>query len=199
MSDYTPHIDSAQWTRLKQGDPQALGYFYDRYVDKLFSTATRMTSNRELAKDALQEVFIEIWNYRETLSDVSHIQSYLVKVLRNIVLKKIKKEGQTSYTLVPETLLSSEQSVEEIIISSDIDREKKSRLSRALSNLTSRQKLILELRFNEGLSYEQIADRLSMNYQSVNNLAFRTIHSLRRHMITAVSLLYCFVFPFLHR
>ena len=199
MSEYTPHIDSTQWTRLKHGEPEALGYFYDRYVDKLFATAIRITNNRELAKDALQEVFIEIWNYRETLSDVSHIQSYLVKVLRNIVLKKIKKESLTGYTLAPETLLSSEQSVEESIVSADIEKEKKNRLSRALTNLTSRQKLILELRFTEGLSYEQIADRLSMNYQSVNNLAFRTIHSLRRHMVTVVSGLCFIVLPFLDR
>ncbi len=196
MPENSPHIDPAQWARLKQGDPQALGYFYDRYADKLFSAATRMTNNRELAKDALQEVFIEIWNYRETLSDVNHIQSYLVKVLRNIVLKKIRKESLTGYSLVPESLLSSEQSVEEIMITADIDREKRSRLYRALANLTSRQKLILELRFNEGLSYEQIADRLSMNYQSVNNLAFRTIHSLRRQMITASILFIFFILPF---
>jgi len=184
------NIDAVYWTRLKQGDPEALGYLYDRYVDKLFLAASRITNNRELAKDALQEVFIELWNYRETLSDVNHSQSYLVKVLRSILLKKLKKESATSPFRAEESLVSSEQSMEDIIISSDTDREKKSKLHRALSNLTSRQKLILELRFYEGLSYEQIADRLSMNYQSVNNLAFRTILSLRRQMYIGLLLFY---------
>jgi RNA polymerase sigma-70 factor (ECF subfamily) len=184
------NIDAVYWTRLKQGDPEALGYLYDRYVDKLFLAASRITNNRELAKDALQEVFIELWNYRETLSDVNHSQSYLVKVLRSILLKKLKKESATSPFRAEESLVSSEQSVEDIIISSDTDREKKGKLHRALSNLTSRQKLILELRFYEGLSYEQIADRLSMNYQSVNNLAFRTILSLRRQMYIGLLLFY---------
>ncbi len=57
-----------------------------------------------------------------------------------------------------------------------------------MSNLTSRQILILKLRFYEGLSYEQIADKLSMNYQSVNNLAFRTIMRLRQNMYSLILL-----------
>jgi RNA polymerase sigma-70 factor (ECF subfamily) len=183
MSAKTAHIDTSYWARLKKGDPQALGYFYDTYADKIFVTALRMTPDRELAKDALQEVFIEIWNYRNTLGDVMHTQSYLIKVMRSILLKKLKKESQYSPHAVVDTLVSAEESIEEIIVSSDIDKEKKGRLKVALSNLTNRQKQVLEMRFNEGLSYEQIADKLSMNYQSVNNLAFRTIHRLRSQLL----------------
>lgn len=103
MSAKTAHIDSSYWARLKKGDAQALGYFYDNYADKVFISALRMTTDRELAKDALQEVFIEIWNYRNTLGDVMHTQSYLVKVMRSILLKKLKKESQYSAYSVPET------------------------------------------------------------------------------------------------
>ena len=190
MIDKTPYIDRVYWNRLKKGDVQALGYFYDRYIDRLFIAAMRVTDNRELAKDALQEVFIELWNYRNTLGDIAHSHSYLVKVMRSILLKKLKKENLISHTLVEESLVFSEQSMEEIIISSDIDKEKKTRLYRALSNLTNRQKLVLEMRFYQGLSYEQIADKLSMNYQSVNNLAFRTILRLRNQLHILLPLIY---------
>ena len=188
MSAKSANIDSAYWNRLKKGDPQSLGYLYDTYADKLFMAALRMTNDRELAKDALQEVFIEIWNYRNTLGDVVHTQSYLVKVMRSILIKKLKKESLISHFTVADSLVSAEGSMEDIIISSDIDKEKKNRLRLALANLTNRQKQVLEMRFYEGLSYEQIAEKLSMNYQSVNNLAFRTIHRLRSqlHIIIAV-------------
>jgi DNA-directed RNA polymerase specialized sigma24 family protein len=65
------HIDSVYWTRLKDGDSAALGYLYERYVDKLFQAAMRLTDDRELAKDALQEVFVQLWHYRKTLSAVN--------------------------------------------------------------------------------------------------------------------------------
>ena len=60
------NIDSIYWKRLQQGDSEALGILYDKYIDKLFLIALRTTDNRELAKDAVQEVFIDIWNYRDT-------------------------------------------------------------------------------------------------------------------------------------
>ena len=186
-------MDTACWNRLKKGDPQALGYLYDVYADKLFTAALRMTSDRELAKDCLQEVFIEIWNYRNTLGDVMHSQGYLVKVMRSILLKKLKRESRITRHVPSESLVSTEESMEEMIVSADIDKEKKQRLQLALSTLTDRQKQVLELRFYEGLSYEQIADKLRMNYQSVNNLAFRTIHRLRSHLLTLVTLL-CMLF-----
>ena len=189
MKTKTANMDTACWSRLKKGDPQALGYLYDTYADKLFTSALRMTTDRELAKDCIQEVFIEIWNYRNTLGDVMHSQSYLVKVMRSVLLKKLKKESRITRYVASDTLASSEESMEEMIISSDIDKEKKKKLHIALSNLTSRQKQVLEMRFYEGLTYEQIADKLRMNYQSVNNLAFRTIHRLRSHLLIVISLL----------
>ena len=174
--------DDLYWTRLKMGDPEALGYLYDSYAGSLFLVAMRITDNRELAKDALQEVFIECWNYRESLGAVRHSQSYLSKVLRNILVKKLKARQATGHLQAAESLACPEQNREDSLISLDMDKEQSHRLREALSNLTSRQALILKLHFYEGLSYKQIADKLSMNYQSVNNLAFRTIMRLR-HLI----------------
>ncbi|MBN9381191.1 MAG: sigma-70 family RNA polymerase sigma factor [Chitinophagaceae bacterium] len=171
------------WTRLKEGDPAALGELYDCYVDKLFLAASAMTSDRELVKDSLQEVFIEIWHYRETIGHIQYPQAYLTKVLRSILIKKLKKKDISTWFPLEETLAGLEGNREDTIISSDTDKELKARLSNALAKLSVRQKLILKFHFYEGLTYEQIAQRLNMKYQSVNNLAFRTIRHLRDIMM----------------
>ena len=82
-----------------------------------------------------------------------------------------------------ETLAGLESNQEDTIISSDTDRELNARLQHAMAKLSVRQKLILKFHFYEGLTYEQIARRLNMKYQSVNNLAFRTIRHLRDIMM----------------
>ncbi len=186
MTVHISHIDLAYWNRLKKGDPEALGYFYDTYADKLFLTALQISDNRELAKDALQEVFIELWNYRETIAEIKHSPSYLVKVLRSILIKRLKKENLTSYYQIEESWVCSDRNMEDIIISSDTYKENNNTLHRALSRLTARQKLILQLRFYDGLSNEQIARKLCINYQSVSNLVFRTILRLRMQMCTVI-------------
>ncbi|MEO6962623.1 MAG: sigma-70 family RNA polymerase sigma factor [Puia sp.] len=189
MAD-TLNIDQPYWARLRNGDADALGYLYEKHVDKLFVAAIRLTDNRELAKDALQEVFIQLWNYRKNLAEVSHSQGYMVKVLRNTLLKKIKKEQATARLVLAESMVCPENNKEDLLIRMDSDQENRKRLTDAMSSLSSRQALILKLHFYEGLSYEQIAERLSMNYQSVNNLAFRTIMRLRSQ-ICALLILTC--------
>ena len=177
------NIDSIYWNRLKQGDAGALGILYDKYIDKLFLTALRTTDNRELAKDAVQEVFIEIWTYRDTLSDILYSESYLTKVLKNLLLKKIKKENVAHNYQLQASLISPEQDIESLIICRDTAIEKSAKLSEAINKLSARQQQVLELHFDEGLSYEQISKRLHINYQSVNNLFFRSILRLRNLMV----------------
>lgn len=167
------------WKCLKDDDPGALGYLYDNYVDRLFISAMMVTADRELAKDALQEVFIEIWNYRKSIGEIRNTQAYLVKVLRRIVFRKQKLQLQIS--LGDEFLqpASSEQNAEEAIVAADAATEQQQRLKRAIAQLSKRQREILHLRFENGLNYDQIAHKMGMNYQSVNNLAFRTFRRLR--------------------
>lgn len=177
--------DAACWKALKQGNPQALGYLYDTYIDRLFHTAFKMTDNRELAKDALQEVFIEIWHYRNSIGEVNHSHSYLAKVLKSIILKKVKTKIIINALPENEYGTQHDDNIEQVIISADLATEQKNRLQKALSQLTARQKQVVRLRFFEGLTYEQIAIKLSMNYQSVNNLAFRAMLNLRKQMQAA--------------
>ena len=175
------NIESVYWIRLKAGDSAALGYLYERYIDKLFVVAMRLTDNRELAKDALQEVFIQLWQYRKTIGTVNHSQAYLIKILRTTLLKKLKRELPTANLVMADAMASGDSNREDILIRLDMDREQHTRLGQAMSCLSNRQLLVLKSHFYDGLSYEEIAERLSMNYQSVNNLAFRTILRLRHH------------------
>jgi RNA polymerase sigma-70 factor (ECF subfamily) len=182
MNECLENIDAAYWNRLRKGDAGALSWFYDKYVDVLFTVAMNATSNRDLAKDALQEVFIELWNYRETLAVVNQSQAYLIKVLRSILVKKLKKEKTIVHLLQDESVASPELNAEDIFITADLQKENRTKLRLAVSHLTERQQLILELHFYRGLSYQQIAEKLQMNYQSVNNLVFRAILRLRMQM-----------------
>ena len=188
MSKNLPNVDAIYWSRLRNGDSQALGFLYEKYVDKLFVAAMLSTKDRELAKDSVQEVFIELWNYRHSIAEIQYSQSYLTKVLRSILLKKLKKENPAHHYQLEESFVSPEETIENIIISRDTDNEKKKRLEQAVAKLSNRQKQVLQLHFDEGLSYEQIAKKLNINYQSVNNFAFRSILRLRN--LISIALLF---------
>ena len=185
MPRFSSKPDIEWWNDLKNDNPQGLGHLYDAYVDKLFISAMYITTDRELAKDAIQEVFIEIWNYRKSLGEVSNSRAYLTKVLGNILFKKLRKSHLYVVDDIAETV-STDLNAEERIISLDNEMENHHRLNIAISKLSKRQKLILELSFYQSLTYEQIADKLNLNYQSVNNLAFRTFRRLREAMTPVI-------------
>lgn len=193
MPEHNIQTETECWTGLKNDDPQGLGHLYDVYVDKLFVSAMLITNDRGHAKDAIQEVFIEIWTYRKSLGDIRNSQAYLTKVLRRILFKKQRFNQQFHFAVDTETIISPEQNAEELIITSEIEREKDGRLRVAIAELTKRQKEIIELRFYHGLSYDQIAIKMGMNYQSVNNLAFRTYRRLRVAMSPLI-LAVCYFF-----
>lgn len=178
----TPIVDPDCWGRLKNGDSEALGELYDEYVDRLFVVALGLTNDRDLARDGVQEAFIELWNYRTTIGDVRYPLAYLTRVLRSVLLKKLKADQPKKHILLEEALIALEGNREDQLIALETDSEIAKRLHHAIDRLTTRQQLILRLHYYEGLSYSQIAEKLSMNYQSVNNLAFRTIRQLRSVM-----------------
>ncbi len=176
------NIDAPCWERLKSGNPDALGYLYDRYVDALFAAALRLTPDRHLAQDAIQEVFVGLWQYRNGIGIVHHSLAYLQKSLRNILLRQLQATVHHADPTEDE-FTSADAGYEELLISKDREKETSHRLNHALSFLSQRQRQIVSLHFYEGLSYEQIAEKLRMNYQSVNNLAYRTMLRLRNHML----------------
>src|SRR3954466_6462532 len=123
MPENLHNVDAIYWNGLRNGDSEALGFLYDKYVDKLFVAAMLTTKNRELVKDSVQEAFIELWNYRHTIADIQYSQSYLTKVMRSILLKKLKKENIAHHYQLQESFVSPEDTIENIIISRDTDNE----------------------------------------------------------------------------
>ena len=191
MPPLIPKSDHDWWNNLKNDDSKALGHLYDAYVNRLFISAMHITDDRELAKDALQEVFIEIWHYRKTIGNIENTKAYLTKILERIIYKKLRK-ARLTVVEEPTDVLSQDLNAEEKWIAFDNDTEKRARLNVAFSKLTKRQKQVLELSFNQHLSYENIAQRMDMNYQSVNNLVFRAIRRLRESITPVIFA--CFLF-----
>ena len=56
---------------------------YDKHIDNLFAFGSRFTSDREMIKDCIQDVFVKLYTRKEGLGNISNIESYLYISLRN--------------------------------------------------------------------------------------------------------------------
>src|SRR6185437_15335653 len=137
------------WQNIISGDKEAFLTVYHKYYRALFSYGFSLTADRELTKDCIQELFLDIWNTRATLNkDVENIQSYLFTWLRR---KISRKQGRLSkdrdYQHSVEGNQASEFCYEDLLIAFQQTEEKKEQLKRALETLTKKQLEIIRLKY----------------------------------------------------
>ena len=166
---------------MVEGDKNAFLSIHKDYYTSLFHYGFSITKDRELTKDCIQELFLEIWNGRSSLKkDVMNVRCYLCTWLR-------RKIGRTQWLTVreksgeeyAENSDPAESSYEELLIAFQETEDKKEKLNRALDKLTKKQIEIVRLKFYENLSYAAIADKTSLTTRTVYNIIYEAMHHLR--------------------
>ena len=171
--------DLSLWNSFLSGDDDAYAFIYKQHVQHLFLYGTSLTSDRELVKDCIQDVFIRIHNNRNRLGQTDNIRLYLLAILRNTLFNAFKK--QSSYQRFVNII--EEQNTTATTEDEWIDREnearQKERIAVLKALLTQRQREIIHYRFVEELSIEEISKQLNINYQSVANNIQRALKKMR--------------------
>lgn len=182
--------DIALWGLLIRGDQKALEILYQRYYSLLLNYGLRCSTDRELVKDCIQDLFINL--YQNTHINVTNVtvRSYLLKALRNnLTYKLISDREADSLDNSVFHIPANEDLFEQLFPKNDHDMWLGRRLLEAISQLSSNQKTVLYLRYMEDLSYKEIADVMDMNIQSSMNLSSRALAKLRALMVQNDNLL----------
>jgi len=171
--------------RLQRNDDQALALFMHFYYSDLYNYATKFTSDDVLIKDCIQEMFISLWQRRETATNILSPRYYFLRAIKNKILKSLYKNSNTNLFL-PSDFTDSfyEFSLEQIIIEKQISEEKTQKLKKILLKLSRKQKEIVYLKYYQDLDHAQIAELMNLSRQSVYNLLHEAIHRLRNLLKT---------------
>ena len=181
MKEYCLKVERDLLQRLLQNDEEALALLMKMYYDDLYNYAARFTKDDGLIKDCIQEVFISLWQRRETVSAILSPKYYFLRAIKNKVLKSLHK-NMRKVTLGPlqeEYDFFHEFSIERVIIEKQISEEKAEKLRKTLSLLSKRQIEIIYLKYYQYLDHGQIAELMNISRQSVYNLLHEAIHKLR--------------------
>jgi RNA polymerase sigma factor (sigma-70 family) len=183
------------WQRAVAGDKEAFCELVEAHYKVLFNYGANFTSNRELIKDTLQDLFIHLWEKRETLH-IQRLTIYLLRSIRNNLFQSFR-ENQLHPVSIDQELHDrpDEFTIENALIFQEADAEKKRRIKEAIAQLPKRQKELIFLKYYQGLDNEQIAELLQVNRQSVANLLHKAILNLRLtfdqiHYLVAALLLF---------
>ncbi len=180
--------DAELWNAFRQGDIQAYEAIYRRYAPALFSYGKRLTSDYDLVRDVIQDLFVEIWQRRENLTDLQTIKFYLFRVLRNALSRNRKyamDEEPLEWKAIwsPETWLPS---VESTITEEENRQQQLNRLRQGLNKLPERQREAVMLAFFDNLSNEEIGQIMGIHVQSVTNHISRALHFLKDVVVSGI-------------
>ncbi len=168
------------WRKFKQGDNEAFSVIYRNFSSRLFLYGLKITRNRTLIEDALQDLFLELIRNRRTIGDTDNILSYLLTCFRRKLFRKLKSEYR--YDLVedtPEYPFEVMYSVEHEMVLDESKNRRNMLFIDALKQLSPRQKEAIYLRFTSGLAYEEVSDIMEMSLEACRNLIYRAIKSLK--------------------
>jgi RNA polymerase sigma-70 factor (ECF subfamily) len=173
--------DSDYWIRILEGDENAFLLVYKKHYNELFRYGFILSKDKELTKDCIQEVFMELWNNSATITRSVHdIRAYLFTWLRRKINKAISLSiRQRTNEISAGQHENAEPPYEELLIAFQNSECEKERLRQGLKHLTKKQLQIIKMKFFENLSYEEIACKTSLTPRTVYNIVYEGLHRLR--------------------
>ncbi len=178
MKKLTKMTDEEILLELKTAD-DTTGFveIYNRYYAQLYSAARKRCSSSEVAEEIVQDLFINLWINRATVTIHTSLSGYLFTSVRNLVLNHIQKEAvrrryQESICLEK---VDYDNSTEEIVIVNDLTHS----INVKLSTLPDKCRSVFELSRKQHKSNKQIAFELGISEKTVENHITRAIRFLR--------------------
>lgn len=175
-------MDTSHWKLMAAGDLHAFLHIYETHYRVLFTYGFTLTCDRNLTKDCLQDLFLELWNTRATLNtEVTNVRSYLITWLRRKISSEWKRRNKSLADdgSLFNTLPGSCEAYEQLLIAFQRTEEDKNKLKSALQQLTTQQREMIRLRFFEKLSFSEIAVKTSLSTRTIYNLMYEAIRFLR--------------------
>ncbi len=165
------------WEKFRAGDRRAFETIYNEYVDALFAYGSKITPHRALVEDAIQDLFIDMYNYHSKLRNPGSLEFYLYKSLKRIIFRKLKEKFRFTH---PEQFVEHfdlKFPLEEVEL--DELEEHTGMLQKELRGLDAKKRELLFLKFNSGLTYKEIGELLNCKPDTAKKQVSRVLKLLR--------------------
>jgi RNA polymerase sigma factor (sigma-70 family) len=182
---------SSLWGLFLQGDRHAFAEIYNAHIDDLFHYGMHFCQEKERVKDCLQDLFQDLWISRAHLSaDIQNVRYYLISSLRRRLLRALRKDRRYQHRDAWEAFeFEYTLPLENQLIQHETAEEQKRLLQQGLASLTRRQREAIYLRFFQNLTYNEVADIMSMQVDSVYNTISKAISILKKNISLPLLLL----------
>lgn len=170
--------DLACFREIKQDSKDAFKFLYIRYFDKLHAFALTLTADHFLAEEAVQEVFIRIWEKRRTITIHSSVQYYLYRSCRNMLFNLLQRRAAQTQELTDEEPVAVYSSPADLLAFKHLNHD----FQTAVSQLPERAKAVFLLRFYQQQKHREIARQLEISESMVEKHWANALKQLQKKL-----------------
>ncbi|PWG80285.1 RNA polymerase sigma factor [Pararcticibacter amylolyticus] len=173
-------MDSRDIKRLIEGDEAAFRIAYEQFSERVYRLAFRFLKDKEQSEEIVQEVFLNLWLSRCRLDENGNMWLYLYVIAKRLCLNALREIHKSTdlFNRLLSNIKEASNVTEEEILAADIGRL----AEEIVSKLPKQQQLIFRLSRAEGLSHQEIAERLSISPNTVKNHMVEALKTLRAHL-----------------
>lgn len=174
--------EKALLKRVSAGEVRAFSTVFHRYQAKVYAYAFKIVKADAIAEEIVQEVFVKLWNLGESIAEIENLEGFLRTLTRNFTLNVLRrmaleyKAGKMRGTNYRE----DHNETEEYIIFKDSEKI----LNQGIEKLPAQQKIVYRLCHQEGLKYEEVAERLNISKLTVKTHMQHALRFLRNYIST---------------
>lgn len=182
---------------INQSDYAAFTQLYEQYWEKLLKIAIKKTGGADNAMDAVQDLFVDIWHKRSSLSVRKSVEVYLVSSLYFKIFMQFRERGLAKRH-IDNYARFLEQSTDDVHYA-EADYEVQyeqliDRISEVVDAMPERMKVVFELKYSKALTNQEISDVLGISIQTVKNQLSKALDLLRKstrtHQMDAMFMLF---------
>jgi RNA polymerase sigma-70 factor (family 1) len=166
--------------RFKEGDAEAFDLIYRLYSKKMYFFAFGLVKDEEIAKDLIQEVFVNLWEKKELVNVHLNFDNYIFTIVYNAIRKFFRKKSLE--TKVLDHIQKNSPALIETADGSLIYNELLEIANKTIENLPHRRKTVYKLSRQEGIKIKEIARRLDISPRTAENHLARALKYLKEEL-----------------
>jgi RNA polymerase sigma-70 factor, ECF subfamily len=171
--------DKELYLKLRTSDEQAFQTLFRKYYSALCRYANQFMKDSELAEETVQDMFVKIWEKRETLNIETSVKHYFFRSVRNHCLNQIQHEKiKKQYASQVLESAQHEIEVEQYFVEVDLIR----RIEKSIDSMPPKRKEIFRLSREEGMKYKEIAEALDISIKTVEAQMGLALKHLREEL-----------------
>jgi len=185
MIVYTDYTDLELVRLVAEGDERAYTELFERYWERMVMVARAKLGNTEDAKEVVQIVFIDLWNRRQKLSGVGHVEHYIAVSVKYQVLAHLGRAYRREQVEAAREMVDADDQTRAWLDFQDLQAQ----LERSVNRLPEKCQLVYRLSRQSGLSTQEIANEMGISQKTAEAHLTKALKTIRKDLGSALGFL----------